>query len=539
MNPYDWQSHDPEVAIPRPEVEKIAARLRRGGSAVVLGGRGMGKSVFLRQLCRTLEAPGLRALSVPGPPSALTVDACLEQLARVLGVSGEGALGTAELVDAYFARDDVPERLVLLFDEFDRYAEAGGQVSANPPGRGFFNDLELTRRGRRALGVLATGSIGVYAFRDVLGSSFLSRAEHWRLGPFDRPTVGELAWPFVERGQALEEGVVESLVLASGGIPALLTYGLEELWELPHAPVERDVTAAFVRFQQRNRGYLADVRRAFSDPRLSRAPQRVWELVLQSPGELLRETLEDACRVPGDGLDLDLVDVLELLQAAGLIRVEGSVFADDPVRAHPIPSLLNLPTAAPPGKPLREQLVHDLTILLAKLHRASMDFFRPGREGAPKRLVPEAVFAAHLALGFELMGWRTEREAQSAAGRTDLKLRRNGGEEVAVVEIKIWGRPGAKEAHRQLERYWTSEVTAGVVVQLTDAELPDWPEVYRRECLKEQGITAEAVPVGSTPLRARFAVTSTTADGLAAGIDHLLLRRPRRALPQGGKGKPR
>ena len=28
----------------------------------------------------------------------------------------------------------------------------------------------------------------------------------------------------------------------------------------------------------------------------------------------------------------------------------------------------------------------------------------------------------------------------SAAGRTDLKLRYNGGSEVAVVEIKIWGR---------------------------------------------------------------------------------------------------
>jgi hypothetical protein len=42
----------------------------------------------------------------------------------------------------------------------------------------------------------------------------------------------------------------------------------------------------------------------------------------------------------------------------------------------------------------------------------------PGKDGG-KVLVPESVFAAHLALGFELLGWRSEREAQSAAGRTE------------------------------------------------------------------------------------------------------------------------
>jgi hypothetical protein len=44
-NPFDWQSHHPEVEVPRPEVDAIAEVLAGGGSAVVLGGRGMGKSV--------------------------------------------------------------------------------------------------------------------------------------------------------------------------------------------------------------------------------------------------------------------------------------------------------------------------------------------------------------------------------------------------------------------------------------------------------------------------------------------------------------
>ncbi len=61
--------------------------------------------------------------------------------------------------------------------------------------------------------------------------------------------------------------------------------------------------------------------------------------------------------------------------------------------------------------PSGERFLHDLEALLTKLHRASADFFRSGRGGQGKRLVPESVFAAHLTLGFELLGWRVEREA--------------------------------------------------------------------------------------------------------------------------------
>ncbi len=56
-NPYDWQSHNPRVEIPRTEADRVAGTLREGGSAVVLGGRGMGKSVILRQIRAANEVP--------------------------------------------------------------------------------------------------------------------------------------------------------------------------------------------------------------------------------------------------------------------------------------------------------------------------------------------------------------------------------------------------------------------------------------------------------------------------------------------------
>ncbi|MCP4549543.1 MAG: hypothetical protein GY835_24060 [bacterium] len=141
MNPYNWQSHNPRIGIPRSDAGPFAARLRRNGSAVAMGGRGMGKSVFLGQVKAELDGdPGTRAVLVEGPPAPLTVEACLDSLARTLGVPSD-PYSSRPLFDEYFSRDDAPERLVLLFDEFDRYAEKG-TPSSQPPSRGFFNDLE-------------------------------------------------------------------------------------------------------------------------------------------------------------------------------------------------------------------------------------------------------------------------------------------------------------------------------------------------------------------------------------------------------------
>lgn len=530
MNPYDWQSHTPEIEIPRPALDQVVDTLGHGGSAVVLGGRGMGKSVFLQQLRATLELEGeLRVVVVSAPPPELTVRACLDKLSDTLGVA-PGAFDSRKILDAYFARDGVPERLVLLFDEFDRYAERIDQRSTNPPGRGFFNDLEATRRDLRGLGVLATGSIGVYVVRDVLGSSFLARALHVTLSPFEREEVERLALPFAERGDALSAEVLDALHLATGGIPALATFGLQQLWRSSRPPVERDVADAFVEFLEKYDEYLHDLLRAISDPQISDTPRRVWERIRSEPGPQTRAVLEEALGPTEGPLDLRLVDALRLLKATGLVSFESrSLTTSDPIVAHPIASLLNLPRSEPAVAGAREHLRRDLTRLLEKLHRSSADFFRPGRQAATgKTLVPEAVFATYLALGFELLGWQTEREAQNAAGRTDLKLRRNGSGEVVVIEVKIWGRNDYRQAQRQVESYWTAEVAAGTVVQITYAEIPGWAESYRQH-LEPAAEIVEIETLPDSPIQARLACVSETVDAVATYVDHYLLRLPRRS----------
>jgi len=524
-NPYNWQSHTPQVQIPCPDIDLVAKLLLNNGSSVVMGGRGMGKSVFLGQLKGKLQREeGTRVLLVEAPPPALTVDACLGFLAELLGVAGS-RYGSRGLFERYFDRADSPQRLILLFDEFDRYAEKG-EASAQPPGRGFFNDLEASRRSLPQLGILAVGSIGIFVFRDVLGSSFLSRALHLRLRPFQRSEVALLAAPFAERGTPLSEDVQDALFLASGGIPALMTYGLQELWDLEQETTAQDVTTLYKNFEVRYDEYLRDLLNALTDPRFSDAPARVWEYIQENAGRIRRADLEKALGKPSGVLRLNVTDALHLLQAVGVVRLESSAHHDNPLTVHPIASVLNLSRSSPVEDDLRSDFLRDLAMLLAKLHRSSADFFRPGREGEEKRLVPESVFSAHLALGFELLGWRSEREAQRGAGRTDLLLRRNGDREVVVLEVKIWGRNDYKEAQRQVESYWTEDVAAGAVVQLTDAELPDWSERYRRECLEPP--TAAEVSVQGSPIIARFATSSTTADGLEAQVGHFLLRLPRR-----------
>ena len=526
-NPYDWQSHNPQIEIPRAAQAKVVKTLGRGGSAVVLGGRGMGKSVFLHQVRVALEREDdVRVVVIPVPPPDLTVRGCLDQLSDFLSVPG-GALSTRKIIDAYYA-GNVPERLVLLFDEFDRYAERVDLRSANPPGRGFFNDVESVRRDVRGLGVMATGSLGIYVVRDVLGSSFLSRAVHIALSAFERAQVGELARPFAELGSksTLPEEVLDALHLTSGGVPSLVTFALEQLWDRGEPVTERDIADVFAEFIEQHGEYLRDLLRSISDPSFSNAPWMVLQKIRAEYGPHTRAALEATYDPETEPLDLVLADVLKLLRAAGLVHFRNSSLeTSDPIVADPIAGLLNLPASSPPPADHHQHLRRDLTALLAKLHRSGADFFRPGNG---KRLVPEAVFATWLALGFELLGWHTEREAQNAAGRTDLKLRRNGDPWVLVIEVKIWGRNDYLDAQQQIESYWSTEVVAGAVIQITDADVKDWAKSYQSR-LKPQVQRVEPHSVPDSPVRARLDCVSETPDGLSVHVDHFLLRLPRRS----------
>ena len=158
------------------------------------------------------------------------------------------------------------------------------------------------------------------------------------------------------------------------------------------------------------------------------------------------------------------------------------------------------------------------------------DFFRPGRDGSGKRLVPEAVFAAYLALGFELLGWQADRETQLGAGRTDLLLRWNGSRQRAIAEVKIWGRNDYLDVQRQVESYWTSDVEAGAVVMISPSPPADWPAVYRDRCLRDRYLPSARTAASDTPAHevpgspagARFHRLTARSAGTGQ-VDHFLL----------------
>ncbi len=525
MNPYNWQGHQPRVLVPRPQTQPILRRLLRGGGIWVLAGRGMGKSVFLAQLERAAASlPDVTVARVSTAPPELSYRSCLGRLASELGIPEKGLQDSGDLAKRFRERQEVPHRLIFLFDEFDRYCRAPFDSPGNLAGRDFFNDLEDTRK-EHHVGILAAGGIGSFVFRDVLGSSFLSRARKVLLEPFGSAELELLARPFAERAVGLPQEVLDLLMLSTGGNPALATYGLECLWEEP-APNARKIVEIFENFQLEHRQYLWTIRKSFDDERLSGAPERVWEMVRQSDGHLPRAELRQACR--GDNLlALDFADVIDLLQAAGLVRLVGSV-KSNPVSVQPLASILSLEGRPSLQAGFSERFREDLESILMKLHTLSADFFRPGSSGRDKQLVPEATFAGVLALGFLSLGWQAEREAQHGAGRTDLKMTHPVVEGKAVIEVKIWGRNDFKDVQRQVESYWSADVVAGAVVMLTDRELAQWPEFYRRDCLDNPRLEASAIQTRDSPIRARWSCRSQTADGLEARVDHFLLRISRR-----------
>lgn len=527
MNPYDWRRHRPKAEVRRANVAAVAEDLRRGGSGILLAGRGMGKSVFLRQLQEELERfPENRTFLFSAPPSAVTVQSCMAALARKLDVELDNPLDTHEIVEACLKKDDGPRQIVLLYDEFDSYAGNKGSP-AHPSGRDFFNNLEAMRRDFEEVGILAAGSIGVFVFRDIHASTFLARAAPVRIAPFTRSETRQLAQPFTDDGRRLATEVLEAIDLASGGNPALVTYGLESLWPLSVASV-RDVAEIYSRFQREQRQFLQDFQLSFDHPDLSEAPARVLALVQEGGGAVPHSALQEACAEAEGALRLNFADVLDLLAAAGLIRLHGAVNAN-PVLVHPVASILGLPrSSVDPDAGISERLRNDLGLLLGRLHAAGADFYRPWKGG--KRLVPESVFAGFLAMGLELLGWQADREAQSGAGRTDVKLRwRDTGEE-AVIEVKIWPRNDYRQAHRQVESYWSDKTSAGAVVMIADAALPEWPPQYRQSCLDIPGLEIEEQRHGSSPAQSTFVCRSLTLDGLRAEIDHYLLRIPRGRL---------
>jgi AAA domain len=531
-NPYNWTANDPEHVVPRADlVARFRRHLAAGKPAHVIGARGMGKTVFLQQLLAATRQDGEIALLIPTPPSTFTADKLVEELAERLAEEAEARAVEAELVDKIrkAARRDVPNvieaylrtldtemSLVLLFDELDSYA-------ANPgAGRTFFNTLESVRKSNsRRLRLAAAGRLGLVALRSDVASSVFSRNERILISPFTRKEAEDLAAPFKQEGKPLAPYLLDALYLHSAGIPALLVFGLESLWDID-SPSSQDITCAYERFWNgEGHQYLRDVREGISDERVSTLPYLVWREV-QSSGQITQARIQELAVGQGGAGAVDAKDVFDMLCSSGLVTLaDPAGWRDDPVVVQLIPSVVRYSLTDGPReqkKTLPEQLASDLADILSDIHAMSLHYF--AGDGKP---YPEALFASSVALALSGRGWRCALEPLSGAGFADLKVshpRFPGAE--AVIEVKHWPANDYKEIHEQVTSYFTRGVKAFACVMIGHHKKTDWKDDYARECLQGK-VASHTFQELASPLGGYFHVPDERGP-----VMHFLLQLARR-----------
>jgi energy-coupling factor transporter ATP-binding protein EcfA2 len=508
-NPYAWQLDHPRRPVNRGAlVTDVLEHLRRGAAVKVIGGRGMGKSVLLQQLESHLaREEGTRAVLVDGPPEEATVAGAVRDLAVRLGVHDLSAPRLDDLLERTL-KDDVM-RLVVLFDEADQYVSVGSAQNEHAAfARSWFNKLEVTRKRYDALfNVVFAGGLGLLYLEREIGSGIVSRAEPCVLEPLNVTEIEELALFFAEDERPLDETCREALRMLSGGSPALVTYGLEQLWNA-QAPSAQALEQIFGIFRERHDSFIRAVRDSVSQRGRLDAPWRVLQVIRSNAGPVPMQQLRDACvSQPNEQVTIDPEQALKLLRAAGLIKVDGSTLAD-PVVVSPVASILNLPeTPSGSGTPV-ERLIQDVSSVLANLHRFGRDFH--DKEG----LLDEEVFSSIIAVGLRLLGWlEADREAVQVAGFTDIKVRLTrpnlGGH--VIIEAKKWRSDDRnKTIQDQIDNYRVSDTSHGIAITLGERKVTGWPEAYEQTCLAGRAYTRLETP---RDLVGRWQVRSSDLDG--------------------------
>jgi hypothetical protein len=527
-NPYDWTLPKAPITIERSSVDSAVELLLAGRGALLLAGRGLGKSRFVTDVKERLERDrSVKVLRYREPPAfEHSLSATLRKVTRDLGVDVREVESFDVVLRMFFEANEGYDRVCLLFDEVDQYAVPDG---GEPLGRRLFNHLESCRQeldGR--LGILAVGGVGAYHLRSANASPFTARAKRLWLSPFTVDEIRQLARPFLTDGRPLDDDVILALFNASGGNPALVTFGLQSVWHRAAVCVS-DIVDAFGRFAEVHSDFVDAFRRSAMSRDFSVAPELVFRAIARAGGTIPWASLIAQC--PSD-LDaaafVSLDDTLDILACAGLIAITGSS-RSDPVVARPIQSVLTLPMHVARSAPtsLQAQLVTDLERLLVHMHTVSPDFFH-GKKGEAKQIVPEAVFCATLAIALRQMGCTVEREATHGAGRTDLKASHPVfADEYAIVELKIWPRNDYEKIHSQVESYWSRDVTAAACVMISDRDAGGWADEYIAKCLADGRLTVTP-SVPQPPIVGSFDVRSTTPDGVPAVVRHELLRLARR-----------
>jgi AAA domain len=543
--PYDWAGDRPKRLVGREQLlAKVSAVIQRGTSGYLVGCRGMGKSAFMDRLAKELPQDEVDVLVFSAPRSPKTVARAIQSVAdemeRVSRKRGPSPAFIAklrehanaqrlpELFEVYL--DETPadiERLVLLYDELDAYAD--------PPelGVAFFNDLEDVRKHSEGrIVVFAAGGLGLVALdRLLLGSPFFSRTDPEVLEPLHAHDMERLADHFTERGTPLSPEVLETLRLATGGNPGLATFGLQHLWELD-APSPRDVTKIFDDFRDKHTtGFLDRIRDPIFASEISDAPELVWRDLQRMGGKMTSTKLNELVKQQRGRQTVKPPRIFEMLRSTGLIRATADAYRRASIDVEIIPSILtfDVPEAPDMKGSIREQLVADLCDVLASIHRMAPDFFRSRENGdkkSEKRMVPESVFSAVLVIGLEPRGWKVEREAQSAASRTDIKAQHDRfGEQWGVVEVKLWHGTGYQEIHAQVTGYFSQGVAALACVMVADHQDPDWPVDHVKKCLDGK-VSRHERKEHSPSLSGHLVAHSS--DCPIAEVDHFLLQLPKR-----------
>jgi AcrR family transcriptional regulator len=260
---------------------------------------------------------------VPGPPEEATVAGAVRDLAARLGVRDLPLPRIDDLLERVLTGG--VNRLVVLFDEADQYVSRGGAGGGEAAfARSWFNKLEVTRKQYDTLfDLVFAGGLGLFYLEREIGSGIVSRAEPCVLSPFDAGEIAEMAAPFAEAGRALDDASLETLRALSGGSPALVTYGLQNLWERSGAAAQA-LEQVFGLFRERHDSFVRAVHASVSESGRLDAPWRVLEVVRGEAGSVPMPRLRAACVPrPGERVNIDPVQALKLLSAAGLVRIDG------------------------------------------------------------------------------------------------------------------------------------------------------------------------------------------------------------------------
>lgn len=251
----------PHVAGRAAVIHRLLANLNDGPGRstylnIVVGGRGVGKTVLLNQLQQHVTEqyrwPVLRWTAGPDASFVATLDDELDRIQAALGRRGRGRLASGKVgVSAGVVSADVvlaarPRRpgtvagmlrrlgeqaadrgkqVVLLVDEI----QAGNDASLRALSAG----LQETNGAKLPVGLVAVGlPVTPRRLRDIDGITFLERQQPIELGNLDDSATREaFVQPVFDAGRTLTDAAVNLLVEFSGGYPYAIQLAAFHTWE--------------------------------------------------------------------------------------------------------------------------------------------------------------------------------------------------------------------------------------------------------------------------------------------------------------------